>query len=85
MDKEQVDYCITHLYLRSKTSYMKFQSGQMVLLLDTEFKPAGNAIVAGYESNSDKYQVEFFYPGNDKAVRITVPEERLIGLNEQTD
>jgi hypothetical protein len=70
------------LYLKSKISYMKFQSGQKVLLLDTEFKPAGNAIVACYETNSNKYQVEFLYPGNDKADRISVPEERLIDLNE---
>jgi hypothetical protein len=56
-----------------------------VLLLDTEFKPAGNAIVACYETNSNKCQVEFLYPGNDKADRISIPEERLIDLNEGSD
>ncbi len=57
---------------------MKFQSGQKVILLDTYFKPAGNAIVIKYQEFSDKYEVGFQYPGNDSVDQISVPEERLI-------
>ncbi len=57
---------------------MKYQSGQKVILLDTEFKPAGNAVICKYEETSHKYEVEFTYPGCQKADNISVPEERLI-------
>ncbi len=57
---------------------MKYQSGQKVILLDTEFKPAGNAVICKYEETSHKYEVEFIYPGSQKADNISVPEERLI-------
>jgi hypothetical protein len=59
---------------------MKYQSGQTVLLLDTEYKPAGQAIVCRYEEQSSKYVVAFNYPGTSKADSITVPEERLLSL-----
>ena len=57
---------------------MKFYSGQRVTVLDTEYKPAGNAIVCKYEENSDKYEVEFKYPDSDATNNILLPEERLI-------
>lgn len=57
---------------------MKYNSGQKVILLDTEYKPAGNAVVKGYEEYSNKYEVEFVYPDGEMADRLTVPEERLI-------
>ncbi|MDB5277215.1 hypothetical protein QWZ08_12420 [Ferruginibacter paludis] len=57
---------------------MKFQSGQTVTVLDTEYKPAGSAVVCNYQENSNKYEVDFIYPGHDKADKISVPEERLI-------
>ena len=57
---------------------MKFQSGQKVTVLDTEYKPAGNAVVCNYQENSNKYEVDFTYPGHEKADKISVPEERLI-------
>jgi hypothetical protein len=57
---------------------MKFQSGQTVTVLDTEYKPAGNAVVCNYQENSNKYEVDFTYPGHEKADKISVPEERLI-------
>ncbi len=59
---------------------MKFQSGQTVILLDTEYKPAGNATICRYEEDSNKYEVEFLYPGSEKADSITVPEERLVTI-----
>lgn len=59
---------------------MKFQSGQTVTLLDTEYKPAGNAVICNYQESSNKYEVDFTYPGNNKADKISVPEERLILL-----
>ena len=57
---------------------MKFQSGQTVTVLDTEYKPAGNAVICNYQENSNKYEVDFTYPGNQKADKISVPAERLI-------
>ena len=61
---------------------MKFQTGQMVILLDTEFKPAGNAIICNYQESSNKYEVDFIYPGNDKSDKLSIPAERLILLSE---
>ncbi len=57
---------------------MKFHSGQKVTILDTEYKPAGTAVVCRYEEASDKYEVAFKYPDNDTTDNIFVPEERLI-------
>ncbi len=57
---------------------MKYQSGQMVTVLDTEYKIAGNAVICNYQEISNKYEVDFTYPGNSKADKISVPEERLI-------
>ena len=50
---------------------MKFEIGQNVIVLDTEFKPAGNAIVR-------KYEVSFVYPDKSMADNIIIPEERLL-------
>ena len=61
---------------------MKYQSGQTVTLLDTEYKPAGNAVICNYQESSNKYEVDFTYPGNQKADKISVPEERLILLSD---
>ncbi len=57
---------------------MKYSSGQRVTLLDTEFKPAGSAVIRGYEESSHKYEVEFTYPDRQTVDNISVPEERLI-------
>jgi hypothetical protein len=46
---------------------MKYQSGQTVTVLDTEYKPAGNAIICNYQESSNKYEVDFTYPGNETA------------------
>lgn len=57
---------------------MKFQIGQEVILLDTEFKPAGSAVVCKYEEHIDKYEVSFTYPHKTAADNIFVSEERLL-------
>ena len=61
---------------------MKYSSGQKVMLLDTEFKPAGSAVIRGYEENSNKYEVEFIYPDRQTVDNISVPEERLLVFPE---
>ena len=61
---------------------MKFYTGQKVTLLDTEFKPAGSAIICNYLESSNKYEVDFTYPGNDKADKLSIPAERLIVYSE---
>ncbi|MEO7524539.1 MAG: hypothetical protein ABIT58_10615 [Ferruginibacter sp.] len=61
---------------------MKYSSGQKVTLLDTEFKPAGSAVIRRYEETSNKYEVEFTYPDRRTVDNISVPEERLILLSE---
>jgi hypothetical protein len=61
---------------------MKYSSGQKVTLLDTEFKPAGSAVIRGYEETSNKYEVEFTYPDRQTVDNISVPEERLVLLTE---
>ena len=61
---------------------MKYASGQKVTLLDTEFKPAGSAVVRGYEETSNKYEVEFTYPGRQTFDQIVVPGERLVLMSE---
>ena len=57
---------------------MKFHSGQTVTILNTEYKPAGTAVVCNYEESSHRYEVEFKYPDTDQPANIFVPEERLI-------
>jgi hypothetical protein len=59
---------------------MKYHAGQVVTLLDTEYKPAGRAVICHYEQNSKKYEVDFIYPNREKADKISVPEERLIAV-----
>lgn len=67
-----------------KTCYMKYHTGQEVTLLDTQYKPAGKAIVCHYEKHSDKYEVDFIYPDKEKADKISVPEDRLRLLTDFT-
>jgi hypothetical protein len=56
---------------------MKFQFNQTVILFDTEYKPAGNAIVRDYNDEQDKYQVEYRYPGSERTENIWIPAGRL--------
>ena len=64
---------------------MKYQFGQTVTLLNTEYKPAGNAIVCNYEESSNKYEVDFTYPDSDRPNKICVPAERLVLLQNNED
>lgn len=57
---------------------MKYVTGQQVTLLDTEYKPAGTAIIQNYQEQSHKYEVAYLYPDAKEANLIFVPEERLI-------
>ena len=61
---------------------MKFYTGQKVILLDTEFKPAGSAIICNYQESTNKYEVDFTYPGNEKSDKLSIPAERLIVFSE---
>lgn len=61
---------------------MKFYTGQKVILLDTEFKPAGSAIICNYQESTNKYEVDFTYPGNDKSDKLSIPAERLLVYSE---
>ena len=56
---------------------MKFHSGQTVVLLTTEYKPAGNAVIKGYNEIADQYEVDYKYPGNENAEQLLISEERL--------
>ena len=57
---------------------MKFYTGQKVTLLDTDYKPAGSAIICNYLESSNRYEVDFTYPDNVIADKISIPAERLI-------
>jgi hypothetical protein len=57
---------------------MKYQQGQLVILLDTEFKPVVNAIVKDYNAENEKYLIEFSFPSNTASQEIWVPQERLL-------
>lgn len=61
---------------------MKYYAGQVVTLLDTEYKPAGRAVICNYQQHTDKYEVDFIYPNKDKADKISVPAERLVLVSE---
>lgn len=56
---------------------MKYQIGQTVMLLDTEFKPAVNALIKDYSTETLKYLIEFRYSENSSPEQIWVPQERL--------
>ncbi len=61
---------------------MKYHTGQVVMLLDTEYKPAGRAVICQYLQHSRKYEVDFIYPDKSQADKISVPEERLLPAME---
>ncbi|MBC7688617.1 MAG: hypothetical protein H7211_10610 [Aquabacterium sp.] len=56
---------------------MKYYTGQVVTLLNTEYKPAGEAIICNYQHHSEKYEVDFKYPNQQLTHKIFVSEERL--------
>ena len=56
---------------------MKYQPGQAVILLDTEFKPAVHAVIKEVNNETQKYLIEFCYPGSIKPEEIWVSQDRL--------
>jgi hypothetical protein len=61
---------------------MDFQLNQTVIILDTEYKPAGNAIIRNHSEDSQQYEVDYKYPGTEKVEQIWIPVERLITMND---
>ena len=57
---------------------MKFENGQLVIVLDIELKPAGNAIVRNYLEETNIYEVDFIYPNKSGVAHIIIPEDRLL-------
>ena len=64
---------------------MKYQEGQHVILLDTEFKPAVNAVIKGYNAENEKYLIEFSFPLDRPSQEIWVSQERLLSEFIETD
>lgn len=56
---------------------MKYEVGQNVILLDTEFKPAGNATIKAINFDLEKYLIEFSLHTASLPEEIWVPQERL--------
>lgn len=57
---------------------MKFQPGQTVIILNTEFKPAGTATICNSSEDLQQYEVDFKYPGSNQPEKIWLPVERLL-------
>ncbi len=57
---------------------MKFEIGQKVIVLNTEFKPAGDAVIRDYQEENHQYEVAFVYPDQSLPQPIHIPEERLL-------
>ena len=60
---------------------MKFQISQTVIVLDTEYKPAGTAVIRSLNEELGQYELDFRYPDSEQVQQIWVREERL--LNER--
>lgn len=56
---------------------MKYQPEQPVILLDTEFKPATNAVIKEVNKDTQRYLIEYIFPAGAKPEQIWVPQERL--------
>ncbi len=57
---------------------MPFQEGELVLILDTLYKPAGTARILGYNKDSTLYAVSFRYPGASQDEEFEIPERRIL-------
>lgn len=64
---------------------MKFKTGEEVIVLNTEHKPVGTAIVKNYHVLSGKYKLVFQYPHAKETEEIDIPEERLIAPEVKSD
>ena len=58
---------------------MKFITGEQVIVLDTNNKPVGSAIVQTYYPETHQYRVLFHYPNTEAPESIELPERRLLG------
>jgi len=54
---------------------MKYKIGQTVVLLDTQFKPVGSAIITDINHSSHQYEVEYQVPGSKLKDRIWGKQE----------
>lgn len=61
---------------------MKFHLSQKVILLDTEYKPAGIAVILDQNDDARKYEVDFTYPDREESQKFWVPEERLVMMQD---
>ncbi len=50
----------------------------LTIVLDTEFKSAGSAIIRIFNPNTRQYTVDFKYPNSQETEQINIPEEMLI-------
>jgi hypothetical protein len=57
---------------------MNFQLNQTVIVLDTEYKPAGSAVIRSHNDDSHQYEVDYKYPDSEEVEQIWVPAERLV-------
>jgi len=57
---------------------MKYKIGQTVVLLDTEFKPVGSAIIIDLNCDTHQYEVEYQVSANKIKEKVWVSQERLI-------
>ena len=70
------DFC--SIKSNPKKSFMQFKKGELVLLLDTLYKPAGIARILGYNEKSTSYEVSYRYPGAQMEEEFEVPERRIL-------
>ena len=64
---------------------MRFELNQTVILLNTDYKPAGNAIIRKHSDDLLRYQVDYQYPHSQTVERIWVPAKRLLILEDTSD
>jgi hypothetical protein len=56
---------------------MKYKIGQTVILLNTEFKPVGSAIILDLNQEFQQYEVEYQISENKIKEKVWVKQERL--------
>jgi len=64
---------------------MRFELNQTVILLNTDYKPAGNATIRKHSDDLLRYEVDYQYPHSQTVEQIWVPAERLLMSDEKPD
>lgn len=64
---------------------MRFELNQTVILLNTDYKPAGNATIRKHSDDLLRYEVDYQYPHSQTVEQIWVPAERLLILEDTPD